>query len=500
MYATVHWFARLLRARGVRVSVAEIVDAVRCVALPGVPADRESLRRALRATLIKNHPDEPVFTELFDLFFALVRIGPPERDRTAIGDERSSVDELPAHTGDLDAVTLAATSEAAAQSEGAAPEDVRHLFDTDELASRVNLSQDEGMIDLSTPTDEIAFSRGNQAGGPEGYRLQLDAERLRTPSAPGALTAGEGSSVDVRLTLDQQEALLDWLGAPPDDDGADGQWARVLGDLPEALRRHAEALLALGRDARRAHRRVASVRATNAAERAELEEALRRIAASLRGAPTHRRRPEIAGRIDAARTMRRSMRFDGVPFAPVTVRRSEHRPRLVVLADVSLSVRATAHFTLHLVHTLQEMFARVQTFAFVADVAETTGLFAEHGAERALGEVFGGDLLDLDADSDYGAVFTAFGRDWPGALDRKTTLLVLGDGRGNGKDPALAEFAGLTRRARETIWLTPEPRYSWGLGGCDLPAYAEYCSRVHVVRGLRELARTADAFGAEAGR
>jgi uncharacterized protein len=35
---------------------------------------------------------------------------------------------------------------------------------------------------------------------------------------------------------------------------------------------------------------------------------------------------------------------------------------------------------------------------------------------------------------------------------------------------------------RETIWLTPEPKYSWALGGCDLPAYAESCDRVEVIR------------------
>ena len=66
---------------------------------------------------------------------------------------------------------------------------------------------------------------------------------------------------------------------------------------------------------------------------------------------------------------------------------------------------------------------------------------------------------------------------------------MLGDGRGNGKDPNFSAFAEMTRRARETVWLTPEPRYSWGLGSCDLPAYATYCSRVHVVRDLTALDR-----------
>ncbi|MFC7572532.1 hypothetical protein ACFQX8_08905 [Klenkia terrae] len=40
---------------------------------------------------------------------------------------------------------------------------------------------------------------------------------------------------------------------------------------------------------------------------------------------------------------------------------------------------------------------------------------------------------------------------------------------------------------RETIWLTPEPRYSWALGGCDLPAYADHCDRVEVIRDMSAL-------------
>jgi uncharacterized protein with von Willebrand factor type A (vWA) domain len=55
----------------------------------------------------------------------------------------------------------------------------------------------------------------------------------------------------------------------------------------------------------------------------------------------------------------------------------------------------------------------------------------------------------------------------------------------------------ISRRAKETIWLTPEPRYSWGLGPCDLPVYAEQCDRVRVVRDLAGLERTAHDFTAE---
>ncbi|MFD4351406.1 VWA domain-containing protein [Nocardia sp. NPDC058518] len=486
-----------------RISVAEAIDAMRCTAEPGVLADRETLCCALRAALVKDQRDDEVFTELFDAYFMLVRLGGgAEQRRDGAAADRAAVDELPSQAGDLTSLTLSGQPAEASGSEGARPEDVRHLFDTENLAPRFSLTEDEGMIDLSAPTDEIAFSQNNQAAEANGYRIQLDAQRLHAGGAPGQLASSDGATVDIRLTPAEQEALLDWLSAADSvEDTSAWENARALGDLPAALHRHAEALLALRHRRATQRRRVTEVAEVSASERSELEDSLRRITRSLRGARTHRRQVGSGGRIDAARTMRRSLRFDGVPFRPVTVRRPEDRPRLVVLADVSLSVRATAHFTLNLVHSLQDMFAHVQSYAFVAGVTETTALFTEYSAERALGEVFGGDVIDLDANSDYGAVFREFFAEHIGALNRRTTLLVLGDGRGNGNDPGLAEFAEIARRSRETIWLTPEPRYSWPLGNCALPAYAEHCDRVRVVRGLRELAHAAHHISAEvAGR
>jgi len=82
--------------------------------------------------------------------------------------------------------------------------------------------------------------------------------------------------------------------------------------------------------------------------------------------------------------------------------------------------------------------------------------------------------------SEYGAV-----------LHRRTTLLVLGDGRGNGNDPRMEAFEEITGKVRQTFWLTPEPRRTWGLGVCDLPRYAEFCDRVQVVADLAGLQHTA---------
>jgi len=266
-----------------------------------------------------------------------------------------------------------------------------------------------------------------------------------------------------------------------------------LANLSELLKRHLEALAAMDRRAIESPEQP-GVRtpAVGEAERHQLEETLRRLAKTMPGALTHRRVVAGRGRVDPGRTMRSNMRFDGIPFRPVMVARKEDKPRLVVLADVSLSVRHTARFTLYFVHGLQRLFGQVRTFAFVADTVEVTDLFAEHPVERALEKIFGGDVLDVDADSDYGAAFGRFREEFGELVTRRTTVVILGDGRGNGNDANMEVFEEIARRAKQLIWLTPERRNVWRLGRCDLPRYAELCDRVDVVRDLDGLDRATE--------
>ena len=237
---------------------------------------------------------------------------------------------------------------------------------------------------------------------------------MHNAGMPGEISQQQGTKVDADLSVAQQEMLLGWLD-DSDEESQEGteddaaalrrRMTGVLAGLPEALKKHLEALMALENKIVEGveSRGIAEVDRVGEHERMELEESLRRLARSLHGGLTHKRKVSSRGRIDSGRTMRRNMRFDGIPFAPVTVRRAEDKPRLVILADVSLSVRATARFTLHLVHGLQNLFGQVRTFAFVADLVEITDLFEDHPVEQALGLVFGGEVLDVDANSDYGA-------------------------------------------------------------------------------------------------
>jgi uncharacterized protein with von Willebrand factor type A (vWA) domain len=501
---SLHRFVRLLRLFGARVSVAEAADAMLAAAQPGVLADRETLRAALHVTLIKDRRDDELFGELFAAFFALRPVAAPGGSH-GHGHEH---DDL-ADTGDLESFTVSQEPSdlpQAGHSHGK-PADIRDYFRQEDLAQQYNLHQEANKIDLAAVTDEIVLSRpGADSARDAGAAVQLETDRLHNPGLPGQLAPATGHRVDTALTVAQQEVLLGWLELAAEVPGEPElaalrrQLAGVIADLPELLRRYLDKLAGTMVESRDAGRE--RIEKVDERERAELEEALRRIARQLRGAPTSRQRNTARGRVNPGRTMRKNMRYEGIPFQPVTTSRAPDKPRLLLLTDVSLSVRTTARFTLHLVHGMQSLFTQARSFAFVDAPVEITELFAEHPLERALGLVFdglpAGGLLDVDASSDYGATFTQFLAEHSAALDRRTTLIMLGDGRGNGTDARLDDFHEITRRVRETIWLTPEPRYSWGLGACDLPRYAEFCDRVQVVGDLAGLQRAAQLIAAEA--
>ncbi len=491
---TVLRFASVLRERGVRLSVAEVEDGARALTAVGLTR-REPVRLALEAALIKDGRDLEVFAELFDLFFRLVPVDPP-----ATGHEHDHAHDDLSDTGQLHDFTLSESPSEAPQTGHShdEPVDIREYFDEEDMASSYNMHQEANKIDLASMSDELMLNADQNADKDGLAGVQMETSRLHDAASAKDLAAAGATQVDAELSVAQGIALDQLLAAQDDTPipehlrGVDLEG--IVADLPELLKRHLERFIALGlevdsHDASPVFRERISER-----ERRELEEVLARLGRSVKGALTHRKRPAATGRIDVSRTMARNMRFDGVPFLPVTTQRKEDKPKLVVLADASMSVRNSAKFTFHLVHGLQRLFPRVRTYAFVDAIADVTAPFETHGLEDALGLVFGAELLDVDASSDYGKVFTEFAEDHLSTLTRRTTLLVLGDGRSGGRDPGYEALEQMRRQSRRLVWLSPEPRYSWDLGSCDMRLYSRLCDRVEVVRDVQGLDSTVRAL------
>jgi uncharacterized protein with von Willebrand factor type A (vWA) domain len=109
---------------------------------------------------------------------------------------------------------------------------------------------------------------------------------------------------------------------------------------------------------------------------------------------------------------------------------------------------------LFLIYELQDQVAKARSFAFISDIEEISQDFAEYRPEVALDWV----LTRLPPgyyNTDLGHSLNTFCQDYLDAVDHRTTVIFLGDGRNNFNDPRLNLVQTIKRRARRIIWLNP---------------------------------------------
>ena len=165
-----------------------------------------------------------------------------------------------------------------------------------------------------------------------------------------------------------------------------------------------------------------------------------------------------------------------------------------MLCDVSDSVRNTACFFLEFVHAAQELFARARSFVFVSELGETTQLFQREPVSAAIARAWVGGVVASGDNSNYGRVLHTFAARHSKDIDRRTTVVVLGDGRTNYLDPGAEVLDGIRERAKALLWLCPEPQGQWGEGDSAMNRYAPKCTAVYEVRCAADLERAARAM------
>ena len=231
------------------------------------------------------------------------------------------------------------------------------------------------------------------------------------------------------------------------------------------------------------------------AELDEVRRAVRRLVERLRGGERVRRRKARHGRIDMRRTVRLAARTDGVPYELSRRSRRRDKPKLVIVCDVSESVRSVARFLLEFAYAAQELFSKTRTFVFVSELGETTHLFAECSVDEALAKAYSGAVVPVTHNSNYGRALRAFESVVLPDIDRRTTVVIVGDGRTNYLEPAASVLDAVRARARALVWLCPEPRSAWATGDSAMPTYAPKCTNVLEARSARDLEDAARLIG-----
>jgi len=445
-----------LRASGVRVSVAESQDAWRGVEDLGA-MDRDTFRLTLRSTLVKDHHDIPIFEELFPLYFGTD--APPLLNPEA---------EL-------------------------SQEEQEMLYDAVQNIAMDLQTLLEWLLSGNGPTEEEMDELADQAGmqwADNPGQAQWYARRMQR-----------------LLNWDQLQDILEMLWEKLAEMGMDPQKIEELkqqvgenqGILQEQLEQFAgeriQDQMVDNWQERRQNVNDLMERPFGSLNESELDvlrEQIRRLAARLRSRAALRQKRAKRGRIDPRTTIRHNLRYGGVPFE-IKLKTKRKKPKLVVIMDVSQSMRSTVEFFLRILYELQDQIQKTTSYAFYERLEDVSDDFRNHEIERALNIVFE-KFPYIPYGTDLGKGLHTMSDEHIGMIDGRTTVIVVGDGRNNHRDPGLRYFSDIAGRARRVIWLNPEFPRQWGTGDSDMEKYAPICDEVYQVRNLKQLTDAVDGM------
>ncbi len=446
-------FIAALRAGGVRVSLAESADAFQAVDRLGVK-QRDTFRLALQATLVKDYTSLPVFAELFPIFFSAGET--PQMLNAA--------EDLTPEEAEMFAEALRQFNER-----------LRHMLERllkgDPLDSD-ELEQFGRMVGLNQ-IDDLRYREWMSK------RLQkaLQFRQVREAIAELAETLAE-------LGMDPQRV---------------NQLAKRMQEnqqgLEQQLRQYAGQRIAENMSNRPPEDPIEGLmdRPFNSLSDEDLEllhKEVQRLANALRTRVALRQKHAKSGQLDAKATLRANLKHGSVPIE-IRHRARHLQPKLVVICDVSTSMRSCSELMLSLLYAIQDQIARTHAFAFIDHLEYISPDFSGRQIQDAVSQV----LVRMPSgyyNTDLGFSLENFSSEHLSLVDGRTTFIIVGDGRNNYNNPRLEIFRQLARRSRRTVWLNPESPAMWGSGDSDMLKYAPECDVILQAGTLAELTRAVD--------
>ncbi len=442
-----------LRASGVRVSLAESTEAFSAVDLMGIQ-NREQFRLSLRATLIKDARDLPVFDKLFPLFFGSNQppmMGGNPMDNLSPEEAQMLADALRQFAQQLrQRMERLMNGEPLSRSELEALGQMVGLDQTDDLRYQNWMAQ-RMMRAMNDPKVQQAMRELMEILAEMGMNRER-VEQLRE------LIQQNLKGMKQQIDQFAGERIAENLSEQPPNENLDGLMNRPFEALSDS-------------------------------DKKLLQREVKRLAAALRTRIALRQKRAKSGQLDPKATIRANLKYHGVPME-IKHRDRVRKPKLVVICDISTSMRFCSELMLSFLFALQGQVRKTHAFAFIDHLESISEDFNGSNADEAIASVLW-RMPSGHYNTDLGWSLNDFNSEYMDTLNGQTTLIIVGDGRNNYNDPRLDIFSTMARRAARTIWLNPEPPHLWH-GDSDMPKYAPLCNNVLKVSNLRELAAAVD--------
>ncbi|GIT87138.1 VWA domain-containing protein [Roseobacter sp. OBYS 0001] len=248
------------------------------------------------------------------------------------------------------------------------------------------------------------------------------------------------------------EALLDGAEAPDLSQGEEGEETEI--EIDASLTMSSEERL-----------RTLDFEQMSVAEVAEAKRMIARLSLPVKPIKSRRAQASLTGqKVDAARTLRQSMRQGG-DLHKIALKRPRPRwPNLVVLCDISGSMSQYSRMVLHFLHAVANEkgagWAKVHAFTFGTRLTNITRHLRQRDVDAALAAA-GAEAQDWEGGTRIGRCLEAFNRDWSRrVMGQGAVVLVITDGLDRDSPDRLAkQMERLHLSSRRLIWLNPLLRW-----------------------------------------
>jgi len=430
---TLSRFLDALRHADLRISPAEALDAYSAAKASGFE-DREFFRDSLAVAVAKSAGDKAIFDGVFDEFFRV----PPQEQLQRFDEESGTTENGP--TAALEGLA-----------EGLLSGDSTNM-----LIAMQQSAENVGLENMWLFTQRNLYTR----------RI-LDDMGLEELDAQIRAAAEEGDQ-DLANELGQGRAQL-------------------FATVREFVEREYQIF---SRDTNRnlIEARLEGISMSNIEprDRERMKQLIRKLAKRLAALHSRRKKKPKRGQLDIRRTLRKNHINDDVLMALHWKQKKVDRPRLMVICDVSGSVAAVSQFLLFFVYCLNELLKDIRSFVLCSNLAECSEHFNRLDFDAAIEQSLKSIIL---GSTDYGKSLEDFVAQALPGIDRRTTVLFLGDARSNETDPRVDLLERIHGQAKYVMWLNPEPRSFWGTGDSEMPRYLPFVDFSQRVSSVKELDR-----------
>lgn len=445
-------FIKALRAADVPVSIGETIDALKTVSVTGYD-DRTFMKDALSLVVAKTPEEKEVYSSLFDLYFS----------RDVSKEAMASYEEDSAGSPDGE------------PGEGQPGEPGEGGDVVDELREMI-----EG-------SDASALARAMERAAE-----QVGTENIRFSTQRGIMARRMLDSMGMR---ELEARMIEMRQGSGDGDREEAEaLAQIRDELINEARNYVEKQYEIYGEAateRFMEDYIQKARLTEIGphDMDRLQTIIRKIAKRLAAKHSRRRKKRNRGQLNIRKTMRENAATEGIPFKTVWKQKKRERAKVVVICDVSGSVAAYARFLLMLIYGLNEVIPDIKSFAFSHKLVDISSQLEDNDVKEAVKEV----IKEVGQGStDYGAALGTLQTDYWDCIDRRTTVMILGDGRSNYGNPRVDVLRALQAQAKKVIWLCPEHPSMWGTGDSEIPRYKPFTDLMQQCRTVKDLERTVD--------